>query len=73
MDGDVIAAFATLLTPLTALTGAIITFLLRRIKKLENENANLVGYVLRTCTDKAERIEGLADIIVGSRGKEGDV
>lgn len=72
MDASALTALGVLLTPLAGMATAIFLLLTRRIKKLENENANLVGYVLTTCADKAEGMEQLAEIIVRTRGKEGD-
>lgn len=64
MDFDVIGAFATLLTPLGAMAGAIFVLGRRRIQNLEKQNANLLKYVLTTCANRADKLEDLADIIV---------
>ena len=56
------------MTPLTGMGVAIFTIMNRRVKKLEKQNANLVGYVLTTCTEKSEGMEQLADIISKSGG-----
>ncbi|MDP9479817.1 MAG: hypothetical protein M3R38_29850 [Actinomycetota bacterium] len=64
LDPTVVGAFVTLLTPLAAMAGAVFLLLTRRIRKLEQSEARLIGYVLTTCVDKAEGMEKLADIIV---------
>lgn len=72
MDVDALAAVGLLLTPLGGMAAAIFLLLTRRIKKLENENANLVSYVLTTCVDRSEDMAKLAGIIVATRTKGGD-
>lgn len=67
MDTATITAFVTLLTPLAALAGVIFTMMRSRTSKLENENAELVGFVLTTCADRSEGLEKLANIIVAGR------
>ncbi len=70
MDTSVIAAFTALLTPLGAMAGAVFWLLTKRIKRLEKENGELMGYVLTTCVERSDEMEKLADIIVTSRSKE---
>ncbi len=52
--------------------GAVFWLLTKRIKRLEKENGELMGYVLTTCVERSDEMEKLADIIVSSRSKEAE-
>lgn len=71
MDASVITAFATLLTPLGAMAAAVFVLLTRRIRKLERENKQVTAWAIVNCSEKAEGLEKLAEIIVsGSKEAE---
>lgn len=71
MDAATASIIATFLTPLTAIVTAVIVFLIRRMNKQERHIARLTRHLLTTCSDKAESVEQLADLIVQNASEDG--
>lgn len=46
------------------MAGAVFILLTRRIKRLEDENKDLLGFAMTACAEKADGMEKLAAIIV---------
>lgn len=71
MSFDIIGAFAVLLTPLGAMAAAVFALLMARIKRLENENSNMLSILLTSCSDSSEGTRKLAEAIAerGHRGQ----
>jgi hypothetical protein len=70
MDPSVITAFVALLTPLGGMAVAIFTLMSRRISALEEANAELLGFAITSCQEKAENMERLATLIARDGGKK---
>lgn len=64
IDASVLGAVGLLLTPLSAMAGAVFVLLTRRIKTLERDYKEITAWAIVNCGEKAEGLEKLADIIV---------